>query len=101
LPCQAVNKHNGKSDQNSQERLCNCTSSESHKKGYGHSNNISHGKSAATTPPKKKDQSSQGLFPKQDIGGAAGDCMWLDTLEEMCAKNYYQLFKNIHFLTTN
>jgi len=47
LPCQAVNKHNGKSDQNSQERLCNCTSSESHKKGYGHSNNISHGKSAA------------------------------------------------------
>jgi len=44
--------------------------------------------SRATTPPKKKGPVEPRTFSKAGHRWRAGDCMWLDTLEEMCAKNY-------------
>lgn len=58
-------------------------------------------KQSSNNPTKKKGPVEPRTFSKAGHRWRAGDCMWLDTLEEMCAKNYYQLFKNIHFLTTN
>lgn len=45
-------------------------------------------KQSSNNPTKKKGPVEPRTFSKAGHRWRAGDCMWLDTLEEMCAKNY-------------